>query len=124
MARVTATEVKEIIDTSLTDAQINTMITAANLTVTKHLGDQGLSSDLLKEIERWLSAHFCHARDPREQEKSIDSTRVKFQGQTGLGLDATFYGQQVKVLDPTGRLAKLGQKRATIFVSGEEWPPT
>ncbi len=50
-ARVSDTEVKEIIDTTVTTTAF---ITAANLLVNNVLSDAGHSEELLKEIERWL----------------------------------------------------------------------
>lgn len=116
-ARVTETEVKEIIDTSV---NTRAFITAANMVVNQNLQNQGLSNELLKEIERWLAAHFVAIRDPREQSKKVGSSSANYQGQTGLGLDHTSYGQQVKVLDYTGTLGNLGFKRASIAVVSEK----
>lgn len=111
MARVTEEEVKDIIDT---DVQLEPFIQAANLTVDQHLKNKRLSKDLLKEIERWLSAHFAAIQDPQAVSERINGLQQNFGIQKGLGLDATQYGQQVKVLDPTGTLAGLGHKKASI----------
>lgn len=114
--RCTAAEVKEIIDTDLTEEQVSPFITAANLTITDILGTSGLSSDQLKEIERWLSAHFVAVRDPRiSAEKTADASAT-YQGKTAMGLDSTFYGQQAKMLDTTGVLANIGKKKASMNV--------
>jgi len=116
MPRVTEAEVQEIIETSVT---VTPFISAANLTVTQHLSGKGLSSDLLKEIERWLAAHFAAMADPRVSQESVAGAAWTYEGQTGLGLDSTRYGQQAKLLDPTGTLAKLGAKRAAFAVLSE-----
>ncbi len=116
MARVTDEEVLEIIKTKVPPAPF---ITAATLIVNANLTDKGMGADLLKEIERWLAAHLIAVRDPRVTSKGMGSSRTSYQGQTGLGLDHTSYGQQVKVLDYTGTLACLGCKRATLEVIGE-----
>ena len=65
MARATEAEVKEIIETDRTDEQVTPFLKAANLLVTDVLTGLGYSDDLLKEIERWLAAHFVAIRDPR-----------------------------------------------------------
>lgn len=123
MPRVTGAEVKEIIDTSLTDAQVAPFIAAASAMVDQYLGDAGLSDALLKEIERWLSAHLVAVRDPRAQSKGVGDLRIQYRGRTGLGLDATLYGQQVKALDPTGALASLDtQTRPWRYWAGS--PPS
>ena len=57
--RVNVNEVKEILNTSIDELNITAFIKAANLTVTELLGsDTTLSDDQLKEIERFLAAHF------------------------------------------------------------------
>lgn len=117
MGRVTAPEVKEILDTNLSDPVIDTFINAANLTVTEILGDDTtLSSDQKKEIERWLTAHLVACtRQQQKQSEKLGEAAVTYQGQTGKGLDATFYGQQVKVLDTTGKIAaRIGKKAVKI----------
>lgn len=115
--RVTATEVKEIINTDLSDSVVETFISAANLTISKWLGDNSnLSSSQLKEIERWFTAHLiaCTKDQQPLSEKTGDAS-IKYQGETGKGLKATFYGQQCLILDTTGILASnSGKRKATI----------
>jgi hypothetical protein len=109
--RVNDADVKEILDTSISTT---VFIKAANLIVNEHLSGQGLSNDQLKEIERWLSAHLACVRDPRVAEEAFGDARAKYQGITGLGLDATMYGQQVRLLDSTGRLSRVGKQAVYI----------
>ena len=117
--RVTAAEVETIIDieSSVSDATINAFINAANLTVTEIIGDDTtLSSDQKKEVERWLAAHFiaCTLQHKPQAEGALDANIV-YQGKTGMGLDSTYYGQTVKILDTTGKMAqKLGKKAVSI----------
>jgi hypothetical protein len=109
--RVTDADVKEIIETTVTTLPFRT---AANLIVTQRLGDSGLSSDLLKEIERWLSAHLiaCSKEQQIEKAGAGEGVSVTYQGKSGMQLESTQYGQQVLVLDSTGRMA--GLKSASI----------
>ncbi len=62
MARITEAEVKEVIDTSITGSLV-AFIAAASSMVEDELGGKGLSATRLKEIERYLSAHFVSVRD-------------------------------------------------------------
>jgi len=110
-ARVTEDEVKEILNTSLT---LTAFITAANLIVTDKLGPEGLSDDQLKEIERWLAAHFAAIRERQPQQEGIGDAQATYYGGSDLGLDFTPYGQQVKILDPTGILANIGKRKTEI----------
>lgn len=109
--RVTNSEVKTIIDT---DVDVTAFITVANLIVTNMLSGGSLSDAMLKEIERWLSAHFVAIRDPRIGQEKIGDASVTYLLTTGKGLDATPFGQQVKVLDTTGKLAQLGKSTAKL----------
>ena len=70
-----------------------------------------VSDDELKEIERWLTAHLFCIRDRLPSERKIGDATDKYQGKTDMGLDATTYGQQAKMLDPTGELARLASNK-------------
>ena len=109
--RVTATEVKEIIETDITDSTIDVYITSANALVNKALGTSSLGTALLKEIERWLTAHMIASTKERQTKKEEAGTaKVEYTGDYGEGLASTSYGQMVMGLDTTGGMAKLGKK--------------
>ena len=121
MARVEPHEVKEIIATDRVD--LEAFITAANSLVTDVLGGEGLGSTRLKEIERWLTAHFItHAGTDKTVgqvvEEQIGETRRRFsEGQASFGkLDSSRYGKMALLLDTTGKLAGLGKTRAQFRV--------
>jgi len=111
--RVTDQEVRDIFETDISD--LAPFITAANITVNENLSGQGLTDAALKEIERWLSAHMATARDPRTSKESMGDASETYQGDSGLGLDSSRYGQMVKTLDPTGRLTSLGKRKAGMW---------
>jgi len=112
-ARVTAEEVKQIIDTDLADAIVDAYILGANHTVTEVLGDDtDLSDGHKKEIERWLTAHLIAAtREQQIQKAGASGANVTYQGMTGKGLEATLYGQQVLAMDTTGKMAAAMSKQ-------------
>ena len=131
--RVTVSEVKQILVTALVGSALDPFIAAANLIVTEKLGDSGLGNELLKEIERWLSAHFIYISNPtysasasnskgiviseRTGDSSVSYMDISRNAYSGLGLlSGTVYGQQAIILDLTGTLADLGKKRASINV--------
>ncbi len=98
--RVTASEVKEIIDTEIADSDVGVCIKGANLMIDTYLANQNLSADLLKEIERWLAAHLvAMSKDPTERNIRVGEAEVRFTGDFGKGLEATRYGQVVLSLD-------------------------
>jgi len=108
MARVTASEVREIIDV-IAATDITSFITTANVHVTAVLGSEtSLSADQLKQIELYLAAHFV-AIDPRNRvtkQESTDGSQATFEtGVPGQGLKATTFGQQAIALDTTGKLS-------------------
>ena len=115
--RVTDSEVREIIDIDVSITNITPFITIANLLVTDKLSNSGLSVEMLKEIERWLSAHFVAIRDPRVKSESIGGISTSYQGTTGEGLKSTLYGQQAIMFDTTGTLANFGMKKASIGIA-------
>ncbi|MGH7961772.1 MAG: hypothetical protein ACRERD_08090 [Candidatus Binatia bacterium] len=110
MPRVVSPEVLEIIEIANPNVSLDPFIVAASLVVDRHLVSQNLSISELKEIERWLAAHFTAARFPRKQSDSVTGASVSFQGASGLGLDGTVYGQTAKQLDWTGTLAAVDQQ--------------
>jgi hypothetical protein len=118
-ARVTVDEVKEILETTLTDPQLRAFVTAADQTVTEVLSGETLSTTQLREITRWLAAHLASIRDREVSQEKIGDAQMQYGGKFGMGLDATLYGQQVKVLDTSGRLANLGKRRTAIQVAHE-----
>ena len=115
MARVTIAEVKEILDTSLTDAQITAFITAANVLVTDVVGSSSLvSTALAKEIERFLTAHLITATMERQEiQSAVGPISVRY-AELKEGLKATTYGQQVLMLDLSNGFARLGGKSVSL----------
>lgn len=116
MARTTEAEVKKIIDTALTDDQVKPFLISANILITDILLDEGYSIDLLKEIEKWLAAHFVAIRDPQVMKEKIGEVDAAYQGKTGLGLNYTSYGQQVMLLEYHGKLAEIAQGKGPAEV--------
>jgi hypothetical protein len=106
--RNTDVDIRAIISTDLTDEQITPFIITANALVDEILLSEGFGDTLLKQIECWLAAHFVAIRDPRAERQKVGDVDVKYYGKSGLGLDATPYGQQVKVLDYSGKMSSLG----------------
>jgi hypothetical protein len=118
MGRVTATEVKAILDnTTLTDASIDAFIVGANLMVTNTLESLGvLDADTLKEIERWLTAHMISSTIERmSASEGAGGATIKYTGEWGKNLTSTSYGQMVLTLDTTGTMASLGGKAVDVY---------
>lgn len=106
-ARVTDSEVEEIIEVD-SSIGLTPFIAIATLLVDEELADQGMSAARLKEIERWLSAHFYAVRDPRVTSESA-GVSASYEGSAGQNLAFTRYGQQAMVLDTSGILAAMNE---------------
>lgn len=66
-----------------------------------------LNATDLELIERWLSGHFYAQADQMFTSRSTGKASGSFQGQTGMYLENTIYGQQAMMLDITGYLMAL-----------------
>lgn len=120
-ALVTVNDVTDIILTDLTDEQVQAFINTAHRIIEDVLTGEGLSEETLKEVEQYLAAHLLTLRDPRvSTEKIGQEYSATYQGQSGLGLEATQYGQVAITLDPTGKLAAASKplKQAKFGVHG------
>lgn len=118
MARVTEAEVLEIIDTKLVAGEIDPFINTANLMVTNYISGEGLGDETLKEIEKYLSAHYLSCRDQRVKSEKLDTVSYNYTGSFGEGLKSTQYGQTAIMLDTSGTLGKMADnnyvKKASI----------
>lgn len=107
MPRVDEAQVNDIIETTLTVAQITPFLTTANLLVTARL--TGAYDDAtLAEIEKYLAAHFLCVRDPRKKSESIGPADVTWfaTSTVGEGLASSPHGQIVQQLDYKGLISK------------------
>lgn len=70
-------------------------------------------------MEKWLAAHLTSMREQRLDRAAIGDSDMWFEGETGEGLKATRYGQQVLALDDSGLLNTTGHYSATVH-SGDD----
>ncbi len=114
-----ADAVREIIDTALTDAQINNFLNIGYymaLPLTGHLAACGGTS-MQCEIIKVLAAHGLTLRERTVKSQSVASEwSITFMAKDGYGLQASQYGQEAIAMDCSGKLAKLSMKRATLEV--------
>lgn len=100
---------------SLIVARVVTCATAKGIT---------LSSAEQEMLERYLAAHLYGHQNQFLTSKSTGGASGSFQGQTGMHLEATYYGQTaMNLLDPSGCLAAMNKRQtAGGFWAGK--PPT
>lgn len=116
--RTTPTEVKDVIDTELTAAQVDPFIATANTILNASssvMTTGGVSTATMRKIETWLAAHLVAIRDPIADTEKIGDAQIKYvRGKLGMQLESTPYGQTVLLLDNSGILANLGKKRMLL----------
>lgn len=106
--RTSADAVKNIIETSLSDAVIEAYIASANIFVTDALGSSSLSDDTLENIEMWVAAHFMAVtRERMAKKEGAGGAEIEYTGEYGVGLKSTSYGQMAILLDTTSTLSLL-----------------
>lgn len=128
---ISPSHVREVIQTSYTDAEIEGLIATAVALFKSRLGSSYYDPDVQVEILRWLTAHYISVRGSQSEvtnasggpvvEEKIGDASVKYASSsssyfsssssaTMMNLKTTFYGQQAISLDHTGRLSNLGGK--------------
>lgn len=63
-----------------------------------------LTAAELELVERWLAAHCYQQFDKGYTQRSTLSASGSFEGQTGMYLESTRYGQMAMAVDPSGCL--------------------
>jgi len=114
MARTTTSRVCGVMDTTLTEDEVAPFVETANLMVTAYLASTDQTADALREVETYLAAHFVSLRDRLVKSEAAGGVRFDYQGETGMGLDSSHYGQTAKLLDGSGVLKEIdGKTRIT-----------
>lgn len=111
-ARVSAGQVKEVIETSLKDDVVTaSMINTANIYIDTHLLDVGHSESVLNRIELYLAAHIVALTEERGSLKGgkYGDASEFLSDVYSPGFSATRYGQLAIALDTSGTLVRLGQ---------------
>jgi hypothetical protein len=116
MSRTTKTAVRSVIETALEDPELDALITMANRIVTRTVGEESLASDLLRDLETWLTAHLIAIGKERQPvSEKVGDIWVQFD-KTGMKsfLESTRFGQMVLFMDTTGNFQASSMKRASI----------
>jgi hypothetical protein len=67
MAYCTASDVRIIINTTLTDDQVTSIIETSDAEIDKRLGAQSSSDNLIKKLSMILTAHIIKTKQPKSQ---------------------------------------------------------
>ena len=119
-SRVTPTEVKVIIETTLADAVVQIWIDAANAIVNDQSACIGGDEALLTQVELYLSAHFVALVDPESDRSRVKSEKLKndfsitYNAATlENNINDTAYGKTANML-ANGCLIQTTQAKATV----------
>ncbi len=124
--RTTDAKVREVLDEDNASILMTPFIEVANNLVTDYIVTEcgaSYSATKLELIERWLSAHFYSVSDRRLASEITGRAEGVYQGKTNMGFDATLYGQQAKIIDTDGCLAKLDATEGKRII-GAKWQGT
>ena len=118
MARIIKTDVDVLleIDDTLWNASFLTM---ASMIVDEEIDATKLSETRLKEIERNLAAHFYCLKDVRASSEGAGGVSVSYAVSIGQGLAGTSFGQTAMLLDSTGALTAMNNKKGKTRVMVE-----
>jgi hypothetical protein len=116
VGRVTSEEVLEVIKETIpnTVTDVSAFILVATNMIDKIIVEEypdEFTDAYLKEMERWLAAHFVAIRYQTRAEETLDKGKDVYQYKIALGLQNTMWGQQVLVMDTTGSFAKLNEQK-------------
>lgn len=78
-------------------------------------------SSKLELLERWLAAHAYKSSDQAYASESDGGASGSYQGQTGLNLNGTKYGQMANVLDTKGYLVALSTGGVSLKWGGKRF---
>jgi len=114
MTRTNPTDVKVTFDTDLSDAAVEDWIDIASEIVDDVEGvDPSLSATRLEKLEKLLAQHFASAQDPRLSSASRETASADYQRNDEYSTD---YMASAVSLDPTGVVASLDKRTATLTV--------
>lgn len=107
MPRTDSNKVETILETDLSSNTITSWIDIATELIDDiENADSSIPDSRLEKLERLVAAHLASTQDQRIASGERESASVEFQGQTGIGLEGSKYGQQALLLDPTGLLGE------------------
>lgn len=113
MSRVTSAEVFAIVDSTYTEITATTdldpFIGVATVIVDDNLVSAGLSTESLKNVELYLSAHFSVLKYRQPLETKISQSMDDFANPLKTGFYQTIYGQQAMTMDSSGNLSELSK---------------
>jgi len=110
-------KIRGIIQTELTDDQLQPYIDTADVLLTEAYMGLSVSTALRFEVQAWVAAHYIAVTRQRVSTKEEAGTaKIEYAGQYGTGLDSTPWGQTAMALDATGRLKAMNTGKGNIKI--------
>lgn len=113
--RVTTEEVAAVLPSGISVPDISPFISTANLIVEENLVGKGMSDARLKEIEKYLSAHFAMVTTGELKLRKVGDATDEFARTSMIeGLRGTSFGQQAVSLDSSNTLIDIDKKDSSF----------
>jgi len=106
------------IDDDTPVAETTAFIATAHVILCNVLDGYGIPASLLKNIEKYLAAHFANLTYSSVSRQGLGPMTTTFLLKIDLGFNATRYGQMAMTLDPTGMLENFRRKRVKMVNLG------
>lgn len=124
MARTTVADVRVLVTTTKSDANVQLIIDVASRQVDRlsatSCGSR-LDAETLTDVELYLSAHMLSATtldSTKKQSEKFENYSVTYaKAMTGKGIEGSEYGQIANMLSG-GCLAEMDKRQATLFFAG------
>jgi hypothetical protein len=120
VSKPTAAQVKTVIQTSLSDTDIDAFMDDAVLIVEQCASIALGSEALQRSVVKWVTAHLINFAESNGGAISMkvlgSATEAYANSPLGEFLKGSTYGMQALMMDKTGCLAKLGQTRSFFEV--------
>jgi len=101
MPRITTEDVREIVDTDVSEESLHAFIEDAHRVVNQRIAPYTDDSGAISAVETYLAAHLATSKEPRVQSASHESVSFEYSEEQGQK-----HWHQAILLDPTGRLAR------------------
>lgn len=115
MPLATAEDVAAVYETDRDATAIEPFLAVAAAFTDEHLAGKGLSNTTLKEVQRYLAAHFLFVTDTGVHETlAIEDVRERFtKSEKNPGLFDSRWGRTAVMIDPSGTLSELARPKPT-----------
>lgn len=100
MSRTTYHDVNEILETSLTEAELIAFVEDAHRIIENRCASYSTDDDALASAETYLAAHLATTKDPRVKSASHAGADIEYD------TNGNRYWHQAVLLDPSNRLAR------------------